>query len=227
MIAAAYSTEESSMSDDRGDDSTWIEWFCRLRGNEFFVEVDEEYIADDFNLTGLSQIVPYYDEALSVILDEDEHEQMNDEENAMLESATQMLYGLVHARFLQTNRGIHSLYDKFSNGVYGTCWNEMCLIERSYVLPVGADVLGQGAVQIFCPRCGECYIPRSSKLQQLDGAYFGSSAAHMLVLQFTNSITSGITSPFVPLLYGFRIFPSVRDELRARKDQVRGQLADK
>lgn len=23
---------------------TWIEWFCHLKGNEFFVEVDEDYI---------------------------------------------------------------------------------------------------------------------------------------------------------------------------------------
>jgi casein kinase II subunit beta len=212
-------SENTSMS-DMDEDMTWVEWFCRLRGNEFFVEVDEDYIQDDFNLTGLSQIVPYYDDALSIILDEDDQDEVPEEDQAMLETACQMLYGLIHARYLLTTRGIQALHEKFLSGVYGICWNDKCASENKLVIPIGSDVVGQGGTDVYCPSCGECYVPRDPKLSQLDGAYFGSSAAHMLVLQFKNSIEPGSTTPYIPLLYGFRIFPGIRDMLRERANRT-------
>lgn len=62
-------TEESNVSGSDEDDTCWIQWFCNLRGNEFFCEVDEDYIQDDFNLCGLSSQIPYYEYALDLILD--------------------------------------------------------------------------------------------------------------------------------------------------------------
>ena len=49
------SEEDASGSDE--DVAAWISWFVSLRGNEFFCEVDEDFIQDDFNLSGLSSQV--------------------------------------------------------------------------------------------------------------------------------------------------------------------------
>ena len=51
------SSEEASGSEE--DVASWISWFCSLKGNEFFCEIEEDYIQDDFNLSGLcSQASP-------------------------------------------------------------------------------------------------------------------------------------------------------------------------
>ena len=63
--------EDSSEVSASDDDACWISWFVNIRGNNFFCEVDEPYIQDDFNLAGLSSQVPYYDYALDMILDVD------------------------------------------------------------------------------------------------------------------------------------------------------------
>lgn len=48
---------------------TWISWFCSLPGHEYFCEVTEEFIEDDFNLTGLNNMVPFWKEAMEMVLD--------------------------------------------------------------------------------------------------------------------------------------------------------------
>ena len=47
----------------------WIAWFMSTKGNEYFCEIDEEYITDRFNLTGLNLEVQHYAQALDMITD--------------------------------------------------------------------------------------------------------------------------------------------------------------
>jgi casein kinase II subunit beta len=62
--------ESNSSSDFQSDeDYAWIPWFITLKGNEFFCEVEESFVQDSFNLTGLTSQIPYYDYALDMILD--------------------------------------------------------------------------------------------------------------------------------------------------------------
>lgn len=75
-------------------------------GNEYFCEVDEEYIVDRFNLTGLNAEVPGYSHALELITDTAADDDLNDEQRDQLETSARHLYGLIHARFIITSRGL-------------------------------------------------------------------------------------------------------------------------
>merc|ERR1712087_148610 len=87
------------------------------------------------------------------------------------------------------------------------------------VLPIGmSDLLRQSAAQGYCPRCQEVYFPKSSRLECLDGAYFGTSFAHLFFLTNQQMVPSSIPSPFTPRIYGFKIHKSVKDNLRKQQD---------
>ncbi len=45
------------------------------------------------------------------------------------------LYGLIHARFIISSRGLHIMRGKYLNGVFGACPRVLC--DRQLVLPVG------------------------------------------------------------------------------------------
>jgi hypothetical protein len=54
------------MSSSSGTPESWISSFCSLLGHEYFAEISEDFIEDDFNLTGLNTQVAMYKEALEV-----------------------------------------------------------------------------------------------------------------------------------------------------------------
>ncbi|XP_012488817.1 casein kinase II subunit beta-2 isoform X4 [Gossypium raimondii] len=194
-------TEESDVSGSDGDDTSWISWFCNLRGNEFFCEVDDDYIQDDFNLCGLSSQVPYYDYALDLILDiESSHE----EQNELVESAAEMLYGLIHARFILTSKGMAAMLDKYKNYDFGRCPRVYCCGQPC--LPVGqSDFPRSSTVKIFCPRCEDIYYPRSKYQGNIDGAYFGTTFPHLFLMTYSHLKPLKASQIYVPRVFGFKL----------------------
>mmetsp|Transcript_3333 Transcript_3333/g.6943 ORF Transcript_3333/g.6943 Transcript_3333/m.6943 type:complete len:294 (-) Transcript_3333:203-1084(-) len=198
--------DESSELSASDEDSTWISWFTSLRGNEFFVEVDDEYIQDDFNLTGLSSLVPYYDYALDMILDVEMpiDETLNEEQQELVESAAEMLYGLIHARYVLTSRGMASMADKFQNASFGRCPRVYC--QGQPVLPVGrSDMPRNYTVNVYCPMCQDIFHPKSSRAASIDGAYFGTTFPHLFLLNRPNLIPTQPSHNYTPKIYGFKI----------------------
>mmetsp|Transcript_15035 Transcript_15035/g.24898 ORF Transcript_15035/g.24898 Transcript_15035/m.24898 type:complete len:312 (+) Transcript_15035:120-1055(+) len=197
--------QDDSDSESSEEEVSWIAWFVNLRGNEFFAEVDEDYIQDDFNLTNLNTMVPYYDLALDLILDADtDIDTMPEDKQEIVETAAEVLYGLIHARYILTSKGMLYMYEKFQSADFGRCPRTYC--QGQPVLPVGlSDLPRNYSVNVFCPRCQEIYYPRSSKHANIDGAYFGTTFSNLFLLQNPDLIPPTPQQAYVPRIYGFRI----------------------
>ncbi|CAN8231619.1 unnamed protein product [Cochlearia groenlandica] len=200
-------SEESEVSgSDDGEDTSWVSWFCNLRGNEFFCEVDDDYIEDDFNLCGLSHQVPYYDYALDLILDiESSHDEVfTEEQNELIESAAEMLYGMIHARYVLTSKGLASMLEKYKSYDFGRCPRVYCCGQPC--LPVGqSDIPRASTVKIYCPKCEDVYYPRSKYQGNIDGAYFGTTFPHLFLMTYGHLQPRKATQSYVPRVFGFKL----------------------
>jgi casein kinase II subunit beta len=209
-----YLDHDSDSSDDGSsgnssadeDEQSWISWFCSLKGNEFFCEVDEEYIQDDFNLSGLSSMVPYYDYALDLILDVESpnDDMLTEQQHELVESAAEMLYGLIHARYILTSRGMVAMLEKYKQCHFGRCPRVYC--NNHPCLPVGtSDVFRTATVKIFCPKCEDISFPRSKYQGNIDGAYYGTTFPHLFLMTYGYLKPQRCATNYVPRIFGFKI----------------------
>mmetsp|Transcript_2727 Transcript_2727/g.3884 ORF Transcript_2727/g.3884 Transcript_2727/m.3884 type:complete len:354 (+) Transcript_2727:133-1194(+) len=192
--------------DSSEGEELWVEWFCNLDGNEMLCEVDRSYIEDGFNLYGLRQYVPNFQNVLDIILDNS----VDDNLDPMMAQAAYLLYGLIHARFITTSRGLEVMYKKYRTGDFGRCPRMLC--KDQFVVPCGIyDHPSKEKVKVYCPKCGQVYgVPTNPGEQGLDGSFFGTTFPHLFFLTFNRLIPEPCTETYIPRVFGFKIHPSAK-----------------
>ncbi|KAL1685508.1 casein kinase II, regulatory subunit [Schizophyllum commune] len=182
--------EDVSTGSDSDYSRCWISWFLSSKGNEYFCEVDEDFILDRFNLTGLNNEVANYAQALDLITDNLDDE-MQDEMRGSLDVQARLLYGLIHARWIVTARGLAKMLEKYKRADFGKCPRVLCAAQP--LLPVGlTDIPYEKSVKLYCGRCEDIYSPKSSRHGSIDGAYFGTTFPHLLFLVYPNLIPAKV-----------------------------------
>ena len=150
--------------------------------------------------------MPYYEYALDLILDVESSndDKLTEEQHEMVQSAAEMLYGLIHARFILTARGLAAMQEKWRNVEFGRCPRVMCA--GQHCLPVGqSDVPRQSTVKVFCPKCEDIFFPRSKYQGTIDGAYFGTTFPHLFLMTYGYLKPPKPTQTYVPRIFGFRV----------------------
>ena len=212
---SSSSSDDGSNNDKRfpvAEPTDWIHWFCKLKGNEYFVEVDEDFIKKEENLEGID--VKNY---IKVILSERKTKDFNLTQELLRDlQEIRDVYGFIHKRFINTPEGLGLIREKFINGIFGYCPRMLC--NKQVMLPVGlSEDIRYSQVKVFCPLCQEVYKPRDIfygysdkkiiKFDLPDGVFFGTSFPQSFLMHFPD-LDPRINAPlkYIPKLYGFRIF---------------------
>ncbi|ORY80530.1 casein kinase II, regulatory subunit [Protomyces lactucae-debilis] len=198
---------DGQTSSTGSENLSWIAWYCSLPGHDYFCEVAEDYIEDDFNMTGLSSLVPMYKEALEFVLDlepDDDEFELDAAERRIVEASAELLYGLVHQRFITSRAGLALMAEKYEAGHFGVCPRLLC--HEAAVLPVGlSDVVEEDPVKLFCPNCLDAYNPPNSRYNAIDGAYFGTTFPHLFFMTFPELLPFATGSIYDPCIFGFKV----------------------
>ncbi|EDW48835.1 GM17570 [Drosophila sechellia] len=189
----------SPQSNEPKVDASWIGWFVGLMGNEFVCRVPINFIKDKFNLSGLE----YSKETLDVVL-----EPLFDRSVGRVFGHEEKLYGMIHARYIMSARGVEDMRLKYLMGDFGSCPKFYCKGQKA--LPVGlSDKWGQSTVKIYCPSCKDVFRPKYRP--KLDGAMFGTSFPHLFFMELPMLRPEPPVEKYVPRLHvhGFHEVPLI------------------
>jgi len=211
------------MEDASSLSSTWISWFCSLPGHEYFCEVKQNFIEEDFNLQGLDVMIPFWKEAKEIVLDTIDDNPSKIPYPKPVYSSAELLYGLMHQRYILTLEGLQEMLKKYDEGIFGSCPRFYCA--NYNVVPCGQwDLPGLASVKLFCPNCNDIYEAPHSRFRWVDGSFFGTTFPHFFFQTYheraptsprtrcsseENSLSGGWKSPassvYVPRVFGFKV----------------------
>lgn len=166
-----------------------------LAKNPWFCEIPDDFIKDKFNLYGLDANYPkylrnqiegiskedysyYFNVCTNVIIGQQSLESISKSIIKHILHILPIVYGMIHARYIITPDGISQMVEKYSRHTFGVCPRINC--DKEPLLPIGTSSYpGHSYVNGFCPCCRKVYVPRP--MVELDGAYFGPNAAHIII----------------------------------------------
>lgn len=139
-----------------------------------------------------------------------EFETLSESQRLKIQEDAPLLYGLLHRRFIVTKEGLKRMRDKYTAKDFGVCHRAQC--QQTKLLPIGiTEEISDQNVRLFCAHCEELYIPSNLIHQNIDGAFFGTTFAHLFLMEFPMfrpRRVSSMNKKYIPKIYGYPLHSS-------------------
>lgn len=191
------------------EEESWIKYHINKPNNRYLCEVTERYIQDLFNSAGLDKIVELFEETIDYILNYDIDETIWKKHKSDIIKSADILYGLIHARYIMARSGLIAMANKYHDVEFGRCIRVSC--KGQPMLPIGEyDEIDKGNVKLYCIKCNAIYNP-PPQYENIDGAYFGTSFPEMFYQTYPGFRPTYSIQEYVPKIYGFKIHSSSKE----------------
>ena len=200
-----YGSESESESYYSSDED-WISSFLKRTQNKWLCRVPDSFLLDNFNLYGLSKLFPRYERCIEIIRDIKPitDEEMLETEQPTVDSISQGIYFLIHARYMQTDDGMRAMREKYLNSVFGKCPRIEC--HGQNVIATGvSDTLGVSECCVYCPRCKDVFHSYDQNTTKIDSAAFGVSFGPLFFRTFPDLACVEEASMPSQTIYGFKV----------------------
>ena len=191
-------------------ETSWVESFCGRYGGDMYVKVPQAFLRDPVVANSLYALVDeseLFEEALKFLGGAPSRFDIGDPEHLRI---CERLYQAVHVRYVTSSEGLQQLRSMIEAGRFGECPRVLCRGQK--LLPVGLhDKFGLSSVKGFCPLCSEVYHAHS-KHSGVDGAAFGTTLPHLLLLRHSQLRPDRAPERYTPRIFGFRV--------RRRRDPI-------
>ncbi|ONM63174.1 Casein kinase II subunit beta-1 [Zea mays] len=162
----------------------------------FLKEVDAYWFAFEFMVCNLFSIYLSFSAFIT-------YDTYTEERKEFIELSAEILYGLIHARYILTSKGLAAMLEKFKNRDFGGCPRVYCCGQPC--LPAGqSDVPRSSTVKIYCPKCEELNYPISMYQGSIDGSYFGTTFPHLFLMTYPHLKPQKPPQQYTPRVFGFK-----------------------
>ena len=177
----------------------WVDTFFSRPSSFVFVKVSDDFLKKSLN-DDSSYFRDKFDDfeaAKRLIL-------TNFSANDNIQQQAEALYGLIHARYLNTAEGAEKMAQKQKSKVFPHCPRVFC--QKMTCVPYGiTEELHDKTVKMFCPNCKEFYNVNDERIAKIDGAFFGPSWVQVL-LKAHKELELPDKPEYIPRIFGFKIY---------------------
>ena len=178
----------------------WVDSLLKIPGYNLMVRVPKEFIQEHSTDKDIVALSPNSKAVFDLILNNKKDGDEQTEKDAI------NVYGIIHAKFLETDPGRNAMLEKYQADIYERCPRILC--KHCMCLPYGvSSKTEEDSMKWFCPNCSDLYEPKNEELGKIDGAWFGPNYVKGFLNEFPGIIPADPAEAFEPRIFGFRLYP--------------------